>query len=138
MLRLAEQKVGEISSFQNVSDQIANHARGVTFLEGDIRKLPFAHRAFDGVLCLAVLLHLKPVDQDAALVEFARVLTPRGLLLVSVKSGRGVARRHDAGGWRLAFLQSPKAFQTRIENAGFRVLKLELHDEWIEVLAEKR
>jgi SAM-dependent methyltransferase len=51
-------------------------------LAGDAMRLPFADETFDAILCTEVLEHLP--DPEAAIAEFARVLRPDGLLLVTV------------------------------------------------------
>ncbi len=49
----------------------------VDFLEGDVRKLPFADGQLDALGCQGVLHHLE--DVPAIVVEFARVLAPLGV-----------------------------------------------------------
>lgn len=50
------------------------------YLAGDAYALPFAAGAFDAVVCIGVLQTL--TRPEAALAEMARVLAPRGVLLV--------------------------------------------------------
>lgn len=58
-------------------------ARGtVTFLQGDVTRMPFADGHFDRVLCTEVLEHVD--DDRAVLAELVRVLRPGGVLAVSV------------------------------------------------------
>ena len=51
---------------------------------GSLLDAPFSDGAFDRVLCLDVLEHLPYADQERALREFHRLLTPDGELLLSL------------------------------------------------------
>ena len=72
-----------------------------------VRVLTIAHlaiedRSLDGILCSSVLEYVP--DPSACLTEFARVLKPGGLLLVSVPNRNSVVRRiqvacHRLGGF---------------------------------------
>jgi SAM-dependent methyltransferase len=53
----------------------------VKFEEGWLQKLPFADGAFDAVCCISVLEHTTNFDE--ILTEFARVLRPGGLLVLT-------------------------------------------------------
>ena len=56
-----------------------------------IARLALDDRSLDGVLCSSVLEYVS--DPSACLTEFARVLKPGGLLLVSVPNRNSVVRR---------------------------------------------
>lgn len=56
-----------------------------------IARLPLDSHSADGVLCSSVLEYVP--DPEACLTEFARVLRPRGILVVSVPSAHSVVRR---------------------------------------------
>lgn len=58
-------------------------------VQGDARQLPFRSGSLAGVWASASLLHLSSEEAAAALREARRVLGPRGLLHISVKSGAG-------------------------------------------------
>jgi 2-polyprenyl-6-hydroxyphenyl methylase/3-demethylubiquinone-9 3-methyltransferase len=64
-----------------------------------IARLPMVSRSFDGVLCSSVLEYVP--DVDACLMEFARVLRPGGLLLVSVPNRHSIFRLTQRGCHRL-------------------------------------
>lgn len=64
-----------------------------------IARLPLVSNSYDGVLCSSVLEYVS--DVDACLKEFARVLRPGGLLLVSVPNRHSMVRRTQAGCHRL-------------------------------------
>ena len=56
----------------------------------DTHQIPFVGEAFDSVSCLGSFEHyLKP---DQAFAEISRILTPDGLLLISVPNKRGWTR----------------------------------------------
>ncbi len=54
----------------------------VSFLQGEIARLPFGDGSFDRVVCTEVLEHVP--DDRAVLAELVRVLRPGGALAVSV------------------------------------------------------
>jgi ubiquinone/menaquinone biosynthesis C-methylase UbiE len=55
---------------------------GVSFLQGEVSRLPFEDGSFDRVVCTEVLEHVP--DDWAVLAELVRVLRPGGALAVSV------------------------------------------------------
>jgi ubiquinone/menaquinone biosynthesis C-methylase UbiE len=89
----------------------------------DVTALPLRTGAFAGVVASGVLLHLPKDECPLALSEIARVLSPSGRAVVSMKHGEGE-------GWRItpdfpvrrwfAYYQ-PEAFAELCRNAGFRV-----------------
>jgi len=56
-----------------------------------VARLPLPGRSRDGILCSSVLEYL--VEPEKCLAEFARVLRPGGLLLVSVPNRNSIVRR---------------------------------------------
>src|SRR5579864_7665452 len=97
-----------------------------------IARLPMVSHSFDGVLCSSVLEYVP--DVDACLREFARVLRPGGLLLVSVPNRHSIVRltqiaSHRLGKWLgqswVAFLDysrhqySAHQFERRLAASGF-------------------
>ncbi len=58
-------------------------------LQMDMRTLAFADKSFEGVWCVASLLHLPKADAPRALREFHRVLAPGGTIVLSLQEGAG-------------------------------------------------
>jgi len=56
-------------------------ARNLSFLEGDVAKLPVPEASFDVVTSFETIEHVP--DAEAALAELTRVLVPNGVLLIS-------------------------------------------------------
>jgi SAM-dependent methyltransferase len=67
-----------------------------------IAHLPLADQSLDGILCSSVLEYVS--DPEACLAEFARVLRPGGLLVVSVANRNSLVRRAQIGTHRLGRL----------------------------------
>ena len=57
--------------------------------------LPFAVEAFDALLSMDVLVHLKRGEEVRALSEFARVLKPGGLLVLRLGALNALRSRHS-------------------------------------------
>jgi SAM-dependent methyltransferase len=98
-------------------DLAARDVEGIETVEADVRSLPFPDRSFDQVLLVSTLEHVGAdnsvyglaAERDggdarlAALRELARVLRPRGSLLLTVPLGEpgdhGWFRQEDEQGW---------------------------------------
>jgi 2-polyprenyl-3-methyl-5-hydroxy-6-metoxy-1,4-benzoquinol methylase len=115
-----------------------------------VARLALDDRSLDGVLCSSVLEYVP--EPIACLLEFARVLKPGGLLLVSVPNRNSVARRmqltlHRLGGlWGQSwctFLDYSSHHYSRIEferllvHAGFSGEKLVPFGSPLPSLAER-
>ena len=59
-----------------------------TIVEGDAFELPFPDASFDAAVCIRVLHHFE--DPRPAIVEFARVLRPGGVLVVEFANKRNL------------------------------------------------
>ncbi|MFC7204578.1 class I SAM-dependent methyltransferase [Haloferax namakaokahaiae] len=68
-----------------------------SFAHGDMRALPFADDAFDGVWNCVSFLHVPQDDARRTLREFQRVLTDGGVVYLSVKRGEKAATALIAG-----------------------------------------
>jgi SAM-dependent methyltransferase len=98
-------------------DHTLGRARGrgivnVRDAQGDARDLPYEDESFDAAVLVATLGEIP--DQDAALRELARVLRPRGRLIVGELAGDphfvtpgALRRRGEAAGLRLERRDGP-------------------------------
>jgi len=66
---------------------------------GTIEQLPNATGSLDGILCSSVLEYMPDAEQLVA--EFARVLKPGGVLLISVPNAQSAVRRAQVSIHRL-------------------------------------
>ena len=64
-----------------------------------IAHLPLADQSLDGILCSSVLEYVP--DADACLTEFARVVRPGGLLVISVANRNSIVRQAQLATHRL-------------------------------------
>jgi len=116
---------------QNVARQdVAKHDEQLSQLRFEhiatISHLPLAAQSLDGILCSSVLEYVP--DPAACLAEFARVLRPGGLLVVSVANHRSLVRKGQLWTHRVGRLLAQRwcAFLEYSHNeytaAGFRNL----------------
>jgi SAM-dependent methyltransferase len=104
---------------------------------GTIEQLPNAAASLDGVLCSSVLEYVP--SSERCLAEFARVLKPGGLLLISVPNSQSIVRRAQVSVYRwgrrfgkrwLAFIEysrneySTHQFETMLRSHSLEVQKL--------------
>ena len=95
----------------------------VTFKAGDLLDMPFTSSNFGGVLAWYSLIHVRPEDRGRALREFARVLKPKGTLLVGAFFGaQDIPFDHAI---TEAFYWSEKGLATHLESAGFQVISID-------------
>jgi SAM-dependent methyltransferase len=80
---------------------------GATAIRADMRRLPFADRAFDCAVANFVLYHV--ADSDRALAEVARVLEGDGRLVASTLSNDTESRRLA---WATLFNEDPQPAQS--------------------------
>ena len=73
----------------------------VKFREGDARKLPFTHDAFDVVLILGNSFgYFETINDDLrVLKEVFRVLKPRGRVLIDVADGKFLRKNFQSRSW---------------------------------------
>jgi SAM-dependent methyltransferase len=65
---------------RDVAAVLERHGVAATLLSGDVTRLPFADRFFDGVVTISALEYVD--DLEAACAELRRVLVPGGTLVV--------------------------------------------------------
>lgn len=119
----------------------ARDRAGGRFLRGDMRELPVASDAVDGVWAMASLLHLPRSAADDALAEFARVARSGATLFLAVKRGEGTTEGDGYEGDRRTFtLYREGPLCERVEHAGFAVVDSGVEtggDGWVRVLARR-
>jgi SAM-dependent methyltransferase len=112
----------------------ARQREGIPLMLGDMRRLPIADGALDGLWACASFLHIPKRDSRAVLDEFRRALRPGGALYLSVKQGDGERWQLDQFGQRrfFAFYQAAE-LDERLAAAGFAIA-----DRWAEADAQGR
>lgn len=71
---------------KNMLNIARNKLKKSHLLKADIRKLPFPNEFFNGVLCIATLVHLPTQEKEKSIGEFWRVLKSNGVLYISVQN----------------------------------------------------
>jgi len=96
-------------------------APGLKLERADVCRLPFEESSFDKVLCSEVLEHIE--DDHAAVAEFARVLRPGGLLVVTVPSEASIVHEYedDFGHARPGY--SADSLQSLLRSQGLTVVR---------------
>ncbi len=137
MIELAREHAKRHVLGERMHFEVAGTDAAGTGFTGTIEKLPDAAASLDGVLCSSVLEYVS--NSEISLVEFARVLKPGGLLLISVPNSQSVVRRAQVSVHRwgrrlgrqwLAFIEysrneySSAQFETLLRAHGFEVQKV--------------
>jgi SAM-dependent methyltransferase len=92
----------------------------------DMRRLAFPRECFWGVWCDASFLHLSKSEAPGVLAEIRRILTPEGVLFLSIQEGTGETWEQQSYG-----ALAPRFFAryrleemlTLLENGGFALIK---------------
>jgi ubiquinone/menaquinone biosynthesis C-methylase UbiE len=108
----------------DVSAGMIRHARTAVrgrLVEADMRALPFEGASFEGVWCIASLLHVPKGDAPLVLAEARRVLVDGGALALSVKQGTGERWEAGPAGWPDRFFARYEAVELAalVDDAGF-------------------
>jgi SAM-dependent methyltransferase len=114
---------------------------GMTFVEGDLRALPFADAALAGVVAFYSLIHLERGALVPALRELARVLRPGGRLFAAFHVGDEVRRVEELWGERAALdfvFFGVDEMRAALAAAGFEVTATTERDPYPEVEAQTR
>lgn len=102
----------------------------IKFIEGSFLSLPFPNRSFKGIWAHASLVHLETIeDTQQAINEFARVLSPSGVLHIQVKTQLGKKKYitltdNKTNGLRFFQLYTQSEIKELTNKAGFKTLKL--------------
>ena len=100
-----------------------HYAPQADFTQMDMRQLGFADETFDGVWCVASMLHLPKKDMPHALCEANRVLNYCGVFYIAVKQGFGEGLEADArygeGINKFFSYYQPEELEAMLSIAGF-------------------
>lgn len=102
------------------------NAPEASLVRGDMTSLPFRGESFDAVTALHSLIHVPLSEHRTVLEEFARVLVPGGLLLLTEGYEEWIGENPDWLGsgvemrWEIAGLE---ATRDDLDRAGFEVLE---------------
>ena len=111
-----------LADIESLALTIARGLGASRLVQTDIRQLPFASAQFELILCLDVLVHLPPGEEDRCLSEFFRALKPGGLAVMRVAALNALRSRHSE------FIDEKQRFTRKrlmrsTAEAGFRVLR---------------
>ena len=110
-------------------------------IQADLRRLPMASEAMDGIWCCAVLLHV-PHDQTmAALREMRRILRPGGCLALVTAAGLGARLEpvpYAPSARRWFFYREAAELDEQLRGARLRVMAMTEETtsrHWLKILA---
>lgn len=115
----------------------------------DMRALTYKDNVFDGLWCIASLLHLPHEEAPKAMSEFYRVMKPHATMYLSVLEVDGDKRidpkyddkKYGAGIAKHFYRYSQKDFHSLVESSGFAIdwpmSKEAGKIRWLSVLAKK-
>ena len=86
LAQAADEAVGVDFSPGAIEDAQRDHGGTATFVEGDLRRLPFGDGEFEHVVCFEAICHV--AEPAPVLDELRRVLRPTGMLAVSAPNRR--------------------------------------------------
>jgi len=103
---------------------ISKQYKNQTFVQASVQNLPFVDFAFDQVLLLEVLEHIKPSETFLALFEIFRVLKKGGKFIISIPVNEGLERMlpKNPNSHMRFYSESLIVFELRA--AGFKVRKI--------------
>jgi len=119
--------------------------KGVKFKLMDFRNLNFKDNSFDGLWSMASLVHIDRKDMLKVLKEFYRVLSPKGVIYISVREGEGdkeVKQVKYENEPRHFFYYKEDEFKKYLEDSGFVIIESEISildsgKKWLEIFARK-
>ncbi len=117
-----------------VQKALSRDQAAADYIVGDVRALPLAARAFDGVLCFGVLQALS--ESEPALRELARVVRPGGELWIDALNARCVVHAAELLGRKARGrpihlrYEAPSRLRKSIEALGFESVRV----HWLPIL----
>jgi SAM-dependent methyltransferase len=122
-------------------DEARRRNPGMTFVQGDLRALPWGDGALAGVVAFYAIIHLERAALVPALRELARVLRPGGQLFVAFHVGDKVRRVEELWGEQTALdfvFFGVDEMRGALAQAGFEVCHTAERDPYPEVEAQTR
>ena len=101
--------------------RIAGAAHRAEAVRGDARALPYADGTFEAVVSSYVIDHLRNEGKTKALAEVARVLKPRGELLLLIVNADWISRLFSPHALGHHPRQDPARWRALLEEAGFAI-----------------
>ncbi|HWA67412.1 MAG TPA: class I SAM-dependent methyltransferase [Mycobacteriales bacterium] len=116
--------------------------QGGLLVRGDLRRLPFSAATFGGVWQCASLVHLSRPQTVMALAEVERVLTPGGVVFLSVATGGEPEWRASYAGRRWFHYYDGGDLNAMLQSVGLTVLTSAtepgvVRGSWVNVFARK-
>jgi ubiquinone/menaquinone biosynthesis C-methylase UbiE len=119
--------------------------KGAKFKVMDFRKLDFKDNSFDGLWNMASLVHINRKEMPKLLKDFYRVLSPKGVIYISVREGEGdkeVRQEKYKNEPRHFFYYTEEEFKQYLEDSGFLIIESEVvtldsGKKWLEIFARK-
>lgn len=105
----------------------ARQTRPGVYQRMDMRQLAFDAETFDGVWCPGSIYFLPPVEMEATLREFRRVLTQDGVLNVAFKLGDGKDTQDRWGDSVTEYHLEEDIAETYVESNGFSIIDAQTH-----------
>lgn len=119
---------GAAVSGLDLSPRMLDEARrlnpDISFREGNILALDLPNASLAGIAAFYAIVNLPPHSLLGAFREMARVLRPRGLLLLAFHAGTAATRETELWGRPINmdfYLFEPAAIRAGLEGAGFMV-----------------
>ena len=105
--------------------RLAHSHAPTPLVTGTVCKLPFRSGRFEALVCADVLQHLSTADSRSTLQEFARLLSPKGTLLIRAAARRGIGKKRHRDSSQYQQWQ-PEKLTAALKGAGFEVVFLAL------------
>ena len=117
--------------------RLAHSRASASLVAGAVGELPFCSGQFEAVVCADVLQHLSASDSRSTLREFARLLSPKGTLLIRAAARRGIGKKKHRDTSRYQQWE-PRKLTAAVQSAGFEVIFLALVNWLPSLLADLR